>query len=425
MNPDNYSVHWLKPSDAAQAAEVEARVHAPEHRAGRELIEKQLTAKEWEGRNLSLGLYYRELGVADAAENRQLVGFGLVFVMHDRQEMAEFFDAPLPPELPARQRTLYVSDWGIDAKHRRAARLMSRKFTDIVSAREDLRQLSMDAFSTPDYTAKWSEHEKFMASLGYRLTSHHPFHDAKLNRPMYWLYFQRIAPETRASHARMEKRIAALRAAGDDVYHSEEYLRTLYGHFDLMEEPFTESAPRPVRSTALTSMRIAASRYRITHASGIAALKSRGSLRFELDLASPPGLDRYTDLECLAPGDERGVIRSGKHLGFYHALAEHHAQALGMQIGLLYADDQPIAGLIGFLWQRCFYLVHLTRARPFAQFYADEVALIKLVERCAREKSCDRIDLSQLDRAPLGKRTKRTWPARLRRLAGKLVGKLP
>ena len=190
MNDEQtYLVRWLLPEDAPQIAELEARIHVPEHRAGEELIEAQLEITEWDGRNLSLGLYYRD---PTKPEGPTLVGFGLVFVMRDRREMGDFFDAPVPTELDASQSTIYIADWAIEPEHRRASLLMAQKFVAIVRADEDLRRLPIDAFSTPEFADKWRAREKLAAYGGWRFAGRYPFHDAKLDRSMFWLHFERI-----------------------------------------------------------------------------------------------------------------------------------------------------------------------------------------------------------------------------------------
>ena len=118
MERSGYSIGWLLPDDAAEAAALEERTHPAEHRAGEQLIAAQLETTECDARNLSLGLYHRAAG----ATRPVLVGFVLAFLMRSRREMAEFFDAPIPEALDADGRTIYIADWAIEQAHRRANR---------------------------------------------------------------------------------------------------------------------------------------------------------------------------------------------------------------------------------------------------------------------------------------------------------------
>src|SRR6185369_3401664 len=111
-----YTVGWLLPEDAAEAAALEARTHVAEHRAGVDLITAQLVTTESGARNLSLGLYH----LAADSSRPVLVGFVLAFVMRSRREMAEFFNAPIPEQLDPDGRTIYIADWTIEHAHRRA-----------------------------------------------------------------------------------------------------------------------------------------------------------------------------------------------------------------------------------------------------------------------------------------------------------------
>src|SRR5262249_32647451 len=147
----DYTVGWLLPEDAAEAAALESRTHAAEHRAGEDLIAAQLVTTESGARNLSLALYHR---AADASRPR-LVGFVLAFVMRSRREMAEFFDAPIPKALDPEGRTIYIADWAIEPAHRRAFKFMAVKLAEVFAADEEARHLPVDAFSTDAYATKW------------------------------------------------------------------------------------------------------------------------------------------------------------------------------------------------------------------------------------------------------------------------------
>lgn len=202
---DHYAVHWLLPDDGAEAAALEAQLHAPEHRVGEEVIGAELETTEWGGRNLSLALHY--LDPADPGRSK-LVGFALAFRMRDRTEMAEFFDAPVPAELDPCQSTLYVADWAVLPAHRRAGILMAERLAAIVRADETLRRLPLEAFATPEYEEKWRSRRRLAAHAGWRFAASYPYHDRRLDRPMIWMHFERLAPSNAA------KRPGAPSAAG-------------------------------------------------------------------------------------------------------------------------------------------------------------------------------------------------------------------
>jgi CelD/BcsL family acetyltransferase involved in cellulose biosynthesis len=183
-----YRVRWLLPEDAPLIAALEARVHSDEHRAGQDNIRAQLESTDIGARNLSLGVYHR-----DGKSPGRLVAFLLAFAMRSRREMAEFFDAPVPAELDAAQPTVYIADWVVEPTHRRAALLLMTKLAGVLRADERLRHLPVDAFSTPDYAAKWAAQEKWLARLGGIFKGKYAYHDAKLDRSMYWLCLERDA----------------------------------------------------------------------------------------------------------------------------------------------------------------------------------------------------------------------------------------
>lgn len=277
MTSPAYAVRWLVPEDAEQIADLESRVHASEHQAGNRLIREQLRVTESDGRNLSLGLYH----------GARLIGFALIFVMQDRREMADFFDAPLPRELDASQKTIYVADWVVEPRHRKAARLMSARFGNLVNQREDLRNLPMDAFATAEYARKWSALGSFIGRLGWEFLSQHPFEDMRLGKTLYWLCFRRLPPKQdetasldpgkaglRAAPVRSPADWSALRQhwpallAGTpepSVVQSWEYLRHWYAHFGAMEEPFVVAVIRDGVPVALAPLQIAARWHRGAH----------------------------------------------------------------------------------------------------------------------------------------------------------------
>ena len=185
-----YRLAWLLPEDASAVAALEAQVHTAEHRAGEDLIRVQLDSTEVGGRNLSFGVYYRD---PKAPQRETLVVFFLAFVMRTRRELGKFFDAPVPAELDPEQPTMYVSDWVVAPGHRRAAVLPAAKLAALIRADEHLRHLSIDAFSTPDYSNKWAAKQKWFARLGLVLRASYLYHDAKLDAPMYWVHLERRA----------------------------------------------------------------------------------------------------------------------------------------------------------------------------------------------------------------------------------------
>ena len=186
----DYQLGWLLQEDAPDVALLEAKVHPAEHRAGEELIRDLFESTDCGGRNLSLGVYHLDPA---AAAGRRLVGFLLAFVMRDRREMGELFDAPVPEELDPAERTIYIADWVFEPEHRRSAMLPAEKLAGILATDEDLRRLSVDAFSTPEYASKWRAQQRWIARQGGRLVGSYPYHDAKLDRPMYWVHYRRVA----------------------------------------------------------------------------------------------------------------------------------------------------------------------------------------------------------------------------------------
>ena len=271
MSTADYAVRWLVPEDAEPIAALEGRVHVSEHRAGGDLIRRQLEITERDGRNLSLGLYS---GV-------RLVGFLLAFVMKDRREMASFFDAPIPPELPPHQSTIYIADWVVDTGHRRASGLMSTKFGQVVYDREDLRPLPVEALATEEYAKKWTGTSQHIAMLGCEYVSRHPFRDRRLGQTLYWLHFTRLPPPTRRDSngssikgRGIETMLVNspaewqwLRPHWDRLLESTaqvsalqtwEYLSTWYAHFGVMEQPFVVAVIRDGQPVALAPLQIAA-----------------------------------------------------------------------------------------------------------------------------------------------------------------------
>lgn len=195
---EDYEVGWLLPQDASRAAELEARIHKPEHRAGEALIAAQLETTEWGGRNLSLGLYRR---ASDGSGTPALVGSVLAFAMRDRSEVGEFFDAPVPAGLDPDEPTIYIADWAVEPEHRAAIGLMVERFVSVVRADTGLRGLPLTAFGTPEYAQKWSALRRFTAAAGWELAGRYEYFDAKLGRPMFWLHFERVGEEPRAPMA--------------------------------------------------------------------------------------------------------------------------------------------------------------------------------------------------------------------------------
>jgi CelD/BcsL family acetyltransferase involved in cellulose biosynthesis len=183
---NQYTVGWLLPEDAAEAAALEARTHVAEHRAGEDLITAQLVTTESGARNLSLALYHR---AADSSRP-VLVGFVLAFVMRSRREMAEFFDAPIPEALDPDGRTIYIADWTIEHAHRRAFKFMAAKLADVVASDEEARHLPVDAFSTAEYATKWRTRARWVLSSGFKFAAQYPYVDKRLGQPMFWMHFE-------------------------------------------------------------------------------------------------------------------------------------------------------------------------------------------------------------------------------------------
>lgn len=177
-----YTIRWVGPDDSEAIAAVEARVHHADHRSGAAIIRAQLEETEYSGRNLSVGLF----------RGLEMVGFGLVFVMRSRREMASFFDVPVPEGIDADAPTIYIADYVVDAEHRRGTRLMSDRFALIVNRRQELRTIAMDAFSTPEYADKWAARKRWLAGVGWEYESRYSFFDQRLNTQMNWVTFKRL-----------------------------------------------------------------------------------------------------------------------------------------------------------------------------------------------------------------------------------------
>jgi CelD/BcsL family acetyltransferase involved in cellulose biosynthesis len=186
MERNGYSVGWLLPDDAAEAAALESRIHAVEHRAGEDLIGAQLETTECDARNLSLGLYHSAYG----APRPTLVGFVLAFLMRSRREMAEFFDAPIPDALDAEGRVIYIADWAIDRAHRSAFKFMANKLADVFASDAELRCLPVNAFCTPEYASKWRAQARWLLHSGYRFGAGYAYDDARLERRMFWMHWE-------------------------------------------------------------------------------------------------------------------------------------------------------------------------------------------------------------------------------------------
>lgn len=271
--PHPYTVRWLSPADAASVAAVEAKVHSREHHAGEEQIWAQLQETEVDGRNLSMGLY----------RGNRLVGFGIGFVMRDRREMSEFFEAPLPEGLDPTCKTIYVADYVVLPRHRKASRLIAAKYAHVVRNRDDLRILPMDGFSTSEYENKWRERAKFVGKLGWRMAGSLPYQDTKLGTTLYWLHFDRIPEYAQPPKIALDKPLEAattvmdtrgditvgclalpavwdaLRPHWNELLNANaasplltwEYLRTWHVHFGLIETPCIIVALRAGRPVAV------------------------------------------------------------------------------------------------------------------------------------------------------------------------------
>ena len=184
----------LGPQDSEAIAEVEARVHAANHRSGAAIIRAQLEETEYSGRNMSMGLYY----------GPTLVGYGLAFIMHDRREMATFFDVTVPDGIAADEPTIYLADYVVDAEHRRSTRLPSDRFAIMVDRRRELGAIAMDAFSTAEYADKWASRKRWLAGIGWEYEARFPYYDTRLNAQMFWITFKRLARRDRGPATLME-----------------------------------------------------------------------------------------------------------------------------------------------------------------------------------------------------------------------------
>jgi CelD/BcsL family acetyltransferase involved in cellulose biosynthesis len=129
--------------------------------------------------------------------------------MRNRREMGELFDAPIPAELDPAERTIYIADWVFEPEHRASAMLPADKLAALLRTDEELRHLAVDAFSTPEYASKWRAQQRWITRQGGRLAGSYPYHDAKLDRPMFWVHFRRVA-DSPAPPLESERQGAAL-----------------------------------------------------------------------------------------------------------------------------------------------------------------------------------------------------------------------
>ena len=87
-------------------------------------------------------------------------------------------------------RTIYIADWAIEHAHRGAFKFMAESLAAVFASDEELRSLSLNAFSTPEYAAKWRAQARWLLRSGYRFVADYAYRDARLGRPMFWMHFE-------------------------------------------------------------------------------------------------------------------------------------------------------------------------------------------------------------------------------------------
>ncbi len=260
----SYAIRWLAPGHAALIAQLEAQVHPPEHRFGEQLIHEELRATEYDGKNLSLGLYCKG----------KLVGMLLAFVMDERQDMADFFGVSVPPELDPRAPALYLADFAALPRHRRFAGILPARLRSVLMRREELRNLPLEMFSTNEYAEKWTAAAPKFARIGWNFQGRYTFQHADLQQTLHWLRYDPASRASEATSAEVPKATGlvepatAWRALAKDwnemaaaagpkcAVPGWDYVWMSSRHLGALEEPFILAAVRDARATAIAPLQV-------------------------------------------------------------------------------------------------------------------------------------------------------------------------
>jgi CelD/BcsL family acetyltransferase involved in cellulose biosynthesis len=144
----------LTPADASAISQLERETYPEELRAGRSALARDLDDADWEGANLSMGLF----------DDGRLVGMFLVYYESDSRRMFDYFGINRPPELSPEE-CLYVADFVV---RRRYARYMWRLLKDCRSVFDStFYGLPMLAFSSRQALGRWQARHKAFARFGY------------------------------------------------------------------------------------------------------------------------------------------------------------------------------------------------------------------------------------------------------------------
>lgn len=260
----SYAIRWLAPGHAALIAQLEAQVHPPEHCFGEQLIHEELRATEYDGKNLSLGLYCKG----------KLVGMMLAFVMDERQDMADFFGVSVPPELDAKAPAVYLADFAVLPRHRRFAGILPARLRSVLFRREELRNLPLEMFSTDEYAEKWTAAAPKFARIGWNFQGRYSFQHADLKQTMHWLRFDAASRAPEGTSARVPKATGlmepatawrtlakdwnemAAAAAPECAVPGWDYVQMSSRHLGALEEPFILVAVRDDRVTAIAPLQV-------------------------------------------------------------------------------------------------------------------------------------------------------------------------
>lgn len=154
---------WLRARDAKRVAAVERRIHTRRQCAGREHIHEDLAAAEWEGANLSMGLF----------AGRRLVGYMLVYKEQSCQDICRYLGISVPRGVSLEGPGLFLSDFGVLRSYRSAAGMLATRLAALLQ-RPDLAGLPVVIFCEPEMRSHWLSKEKLLARHGYELSEEAP-----------------------------------------------------------------------------------------------------------------------------------------------------------------------------------------------------------------------------------------------------------
>jgi CelD/BcsL family acetyltransferase involved in cellulose biosynthesis len=201
-----YHLRWLGPADAARVARLERRVYPRAQRTGRNLIAEDLIRAEAEGRNLSAGLF----------RNGHMVGYSLRFLEPDRRRICAIVGIPEPAGIDLSGPGIFMADIAVHPRHRLRTGLLMTRMALAGHAREDLRGLPMEAFSTEALMAFWRSHPGTLARIGLRLASTEAFYDPDVQQTLYWLHFEPRPRVRGRSERSLRRMLKSVRPAGSD-----------------------------------------------------------------------------------------------------------------------------------------------------------------------------------------------------------------